>query len=162
MAQYRTNWSWFEAANTPSVSSWEVYSATPNLLTVTQNIPNYDGDIEKIQNKIFAGAVKNRTLLIAGHVVARARSDGHLFDALCYPTFLMNDTALDIRDQLISALPLLDQQVQDGEVTPEHANKVREKAKLLLSDIGIMANYGAIAASSFLPPADMTRQLLTA
>lgn len=96
-------------------------------------------------------AESNGNRLLAAHIVGRVASDGALIDTLAYPTVIMQQFPLLIRNLAVDLRAELQRAGKEPEVDQEILAQLLNTMKPLLSGSDATANFGTVAASSFLP-----------
>ena len=134
-------------------------SHIPEIERTLRALPEFAGE-EDVTSWCVATAQRAGKRLLAAHFVGRTVADDVLIDALVYPTEIMQNLPLIIRNAVVEINPLLSADAEALGIDPQRLSVLREGVKPLLRGDSSMANFSAVAVSRLLPEAPRFRAIL--
>ncbi len=130
----------------------------PALLKVTRIVTGLENP-EKIQ-QWYTERVHERQKLLAAFMVTRVMRTGKLLAALAYPTFIMEQLPLQIREGAVNILPVVRLAIAGAQGKDHKLDEIYQSLQELLRNDRGNQYMGLAAASAFLPDADAIKNIL--
>lgn len=132
------------------------------LMSLDKNQESNLNGIQKVQSWYAEKVTSNGGTLLAAHITARTVDDNQLIDTITFPKVIFSELPLLARENFLELKPQIDEIISDELLEDETKEQINSVAKTFLRNDPILQNLGTIAASTFLPNAELLSQKLLA